>query len=52
MAAATYHGDRADSDSLPETLVAAQANLIRSGSETEIRDVPADKGYHKAETLA
>ena len=35
-----------------ESLVTSQANLILSGSDVAIRDVPADKGYHKAETLA
>ena len=52
LAATIHHGDRADSESLVESLVTAQANLIWSGSEAEIRSVPADKGYHKAETLA
>lgn len=52
LAATIHHGDRADSESLLESLVAAQANLIWSGSEADIRSVPADKGYHKAETLA
>lgn len=53
VVAATVHpADRADSESLPESLVAAQANLIRAGREAAIEDVVADKGYHKAETLA
>lgn len=52
LAATVHHGDRADSESLIESLVTAQTNLIWSGSEAEIRNVPADKGYHKAETLA
>ena len=52
LAATIHHGDRADSESLIESLVTAQANLIWSGSEAEIRSVPADKGYHKTETLA
>ena len=52
LAATIHHGDRADSESLLESLVTAQANLIWSGSKAEIRNVPADKGYHKAETLA
>ena len=53
LLAATIHGgDRADGESLIESLVAAQVNLIWSGSEAAIRDVPADKGYHKAETLS
>ena len=52
LAATIHHGDRADSESLIESLVTAQTNLIWSGSEAEIRNVPADKGYHKTETLA
>jgi transposase len=52
LAATIHHGDRADSESLIESLVTAQANLIGAGSEAEIRTVPADKGYHKTETLA
>jgi len=52
LAATIHHGDRADSESLIESLVTAQVNLIGSGSEAEIRTVPADKGYHKTETLA
>lgn len=52
LAATIDYGDRADGDSLPESLVAAQVNLMAAGSETEIRNVPADKGYHKAQTLA
>jgi hypothetical protein len=30
----------------------AQVNLVRAGSEQEIEEAVADKGYHKAETLA
>lgn len=53
LLAATIHpGDRSDGDSLMESLIASQLNLIRSGCEAEIRNVPADKGYHKTETLA
>jgi len=52
LAATIHHGDRADSESLIESLVTAQANVIGSGCEAEIRTVPADKGYHKTETLA
>ncbi len=52
LAATVHPGDRADGDSLPESLVAAETNLIRAGSETAIQEVVADKGYHKAETLA
>jgi len=52
LAATVHHGDRSDPDSLIETLVAAQTNLIRAGSDVALRDVAADSGYHKNETLA
>ena len=53
LLAATIHaGDAADGDTLLQTLIAAQTYLIQAGSDAEIRDVPADKGYHRNETLA
>jgi len=52
LAATVQPGDRGDPDSLPETLVAAQTNLIRAGSDAAIRDVATDSGYHKNATLA
>lgn len=52
LAATVHAGDRADPASLPATLVTAQANLIGCGSQAAIQDVAADKGYHKAQTLA
>jgi len=53
LLAATIHaGDAADGDTLQDTLIAAQANLVQAGSDVQIRDVPADNGYHKNETLA
>jgi transposase len=52
LATTLHHGDRGDPDSLPETLVAAQTNLIRAGSDVALRDVVTDSGYHKNATLA
>jgi transposase len=52
LATTLHHGDRGDPDSLVETLVAAQTNLIRAGSEVALRDVATDSGYHKNATLA
>jgi transposase len=52
LAATVYHADQGDADTLLPSLVAAQANLVRAGSDAKIEDVPADKGYHKNETLA
>ncbi len=52
LAATIHHGDTSDGDSLPETLIAAQTNLIRAGSEAEIQDVALDNGYHKNAAMA
>ncbi len=51
LAAPVYHADEADPQTLPQTLTMAQANLMLAGSDVEIKDVPADKGYHSHETL-
>ena len=51
MADAMYLADEADTQTLPQTLTMAQANLLMAGSDVEIKDVPADKGYHSNETL-
>jgi transposase len=50
--AAVRPADQADPATLVDSLVEAQANLARAGSEQEIEEAVADKGYHKAETLA
>jgi len=42
----------ADSETLVETLAAGQENLREAGSAQNVNEVVADKGYHKAETLA
>ena len=53
LLAATIHpGDRSDGDSLQDTLIAAQTNLLMAGSESEIKEVPLDNGYHTNEALA
>ena len=52
LAATVQPGDAGDPESLTQTLVAAQANLMRAGSASEIRDLATDSGYHKNETLA
>jgi IS5 family transposase len=52
VAAEIYHADQADAHTLEDTLQQAQTNLHEAGSDTEIREVPADKGYHAAATLA
>ncbi len=52
LAATIHHGDTSDGDSLQETLIAAQTNLIRAGSEAEIEEVALDNGYHTNAALA
>jgi transposase len=52
LAAAVYPADQADSATLSASVLQAQANLVRAGSEQEIEEAVADKGYHKAQTLA
>jgi len=52
LSAAVYAADEADPATLPQTLALAQTNLVLAGSEVEIRDVAADKGYHSNENLA
>jgi transposase len=52
LAAGVYHADEADTQTLPQTLTMAQANLMLAGSDVEIKDVAADKGYHSNEAVA
>jgi transposase len=48
----TLHpGDRADTDTLVDSVMDAQVNLQQAGSSQEIAEVAADKGYHAAHTL-
>ena len=42
------HGDQ---ETLADSVAQAQLNLQAAGSQTEIKDVAADKGYHGAATL-
>jgi transposase len=52
LAATIHPADQADSATLVDSVLQAQTNLVRAGSEQEIEEAVADKGYHKAETLA
>jgi transposase len=51
LAAPVYHADESDTQTLVQTLAMAQANLILAGSDEEIRDAVADKGYHSNESV-
>jgi hypothetical protein len=52
LAAAVHAADQADPATLVDSILRAQANLVLVGSEQEIEEAVADKGYHKAQTLA
>ena len=51
VAAPVYPADEADTATLPQTLTMAQANLMLAGSEAEVGEAVADKGYHSTETV-
>ena len=51
LAAEVYHADQADTHTLEGSLNHAQTNQREAGSEAQIIDVAADKGYHAAEAL-
>jgi len=51
LAATVYEGDAADTDTLCDSLVDAQLNLDAAGSDTQIQEAAADKGYHAAATI-
>src|SRR5579871_2207168 len=51
-AAEVYTADQSDPSTLVGSVVQAQVNVVLAGSEQEIEEAVADKGYHKAETLA
>jgi transposase len=52
LAAPVYTADQGDQATLLGSIWAAQINLVLAGSEQEIEEAVADKGYHKAQTLA
>jgi len=52
LAAVVYEANRGDAETLAESVVEAQKNIIQAGSPANVHDAVADKGYHSAETLA
>jgi hypothetical protein len=52
LAAEIYHADEHDTATLEDSLHQAQTHLIEAGSEVEIGEAAADKGYHSNETIA
>lgn len=51
LAAEIYHADQGDPQTLVDSVMQAQVNVQAAGSEAQIKEVAADKGYHAAETL-
>lgn len=51
LAAEIYYADESDPRTLEDTVQMAQANLLESGSDVQVQDVVADKGYYSAATL-
>jgi transposase len=52
LSAAVHAADQGDPATLVPSVLQAQVNMVLAGSEQEIEEAVADKGYHKAETLA
>jgi transposase len=51
LAAQITPADQGDSHTMADSLMQAQINLAQAGSDQEIEEVAADKGYHAAGTL-
>jgi len=51
LAAEIRKADEADTETLVDSVMEAQNNLNQAGSQTQIEEVAADKGYHAARTL-
>ncbi len=51
LAATIEPANHGDADTLCDSVMQAQLNLKQAGRATEIEEVVADKGYHKASTL-
>jgi len=51
LAAEIHPADQADTATLIDSVASAQVNLEQAGSDAQIEEVAADKGYHAAETL-
>jgi transposase len=51
LSAEIYHADAGDTLTLEDSVRMAQVNLEESGSDVQIEDAVADKGYHSAETV-
>ena len=51
LAGDVVEADRPDSETLVEQIESAEENLLCVGGEPEVKEVVADKGYHKGEVI-
>ncbi|TWU15467.1 transposase [Allorhodopirellula heiligendammensis] len=51
VSAEVYHGDRGDTSTIEDTVNAAKVNLKKAGTDLEVEEVVADKGYHSEQAL-
>jgi transposase len=51
LAAEIRRADEGDAQTMVDSVMQAQMNLAAAGSEVEIEEAVADKGYHAAETI-
>jgi len=51
LAAEIYQADQGDTQTLVDSVMEAQVNLAEAGSDVQIEEVAADKGYHADATL-
>lgn len=51
LAVTVHGGDAADTQTLCDSLVEAQVNVQEAGSEVQVHEAVADKGYHGAATV-
>lgn len=51
LAAEVYKADESDTATFSETLIKAQVHMVVAGSESQIKDAVADKGYHSTANL-
>jgi transposase len=52
LSATVHPGDTGDAQTLIDSTLLAQRNVLAAGGEAPIEAVVADKGYHKAQSLA
>jgi transposase len=51
LAAEIYPADHADTQTLVDSVLGAVENVQQAGSQIEIEEIVADKGYHASETI-